>query len=695
MPDDSVNNIAIPQTNPATNPVNSPIADPSNVMPQKPASSPWEEELPPEPPKDQPKIIGSLEKEKAKDDAKPFTVPTDLDEKVGKKMPAEEFITSNKQDPRIQPPPIPAKAPSVAAPATSPPVIKSAPAPVSDSDLEGFDWFSGPKNIPVAPASVAPTTPAPPPATPQNLPPLQPVRPASPANIIPLAPLPPKATPAFSSPMPDNPNSPVGVNQAGKAQLTGESFQENREPSRSKRPIFLLVGIIAILFVLIGLTEMGFLSIGLEKVYGKIGMEKLWGGLSINSEQALGKSMVIIQSHPNYKIKGTITFNVDSTTTSPITEPLISIEKSKLLATDSEVGGIIERAIKAATTPSIDDYYVQDSTSSSAVSSTAPTTAPTTATPTVNSADTAAATATEVLTPKYKAVSSEVIFSNSAAGSEAEFDVKNDSATSKINVVSTGEKLWVKTDGNIKFGNNENTDKWLEYSVDQMKGKSLQNVFSAKQDSGMTVTGVREGNEKVDGERCYKYRIDKMEIGSALSSIGISSDMVQSVSGEAWIGIKSKLIKKVALDISPSASSTASLIKVDLQFSDYDVLNTITKIDSDQTISSSEKYTGDVKRKDDVTKILAALSKYKVDSGSYPIADSLLKLNTSGNIIETALVPKYLASLPKDPKDADGWYYAYKSDGKTCSLSAKLEDATDPDGQMAGTTFLYLKYNSD
>jgi hypothetical protein len=115
-----------------------------------------------------------------------------------------------------------------------------------------------------------------------------------------------------------------------------------------------------------------------------------------------------------------------------------------------------------------------------------------------------------------------------------------------------------------------------------------------------------------------------------------------------------------------------------------------TNANTTDNISIREK-----QRKDDVRAILDALKEYKIDNGSYPLSSSILKLNAKSNIIEQALVPTYLSVLPHDPKDSEGWYYGYKSDGNKCSVSARMEDTADLEGQLIGDVYLYLKYNNN
>lgn len=65
---------------------------------------------------------------------------------------------------------------------------------------------------------------------------------------------------------------------------------------------------------------------------------------------------------------------------------------------------------------------------------------------------------------------------------------------------------------------------------------------------------------------------------------------------------------------------------------------------------------------------------YYAGEGQFPVAEQLALL-TTGNILETALVPTYLTALPADPSTAKN--YGYKSDGLSFTLTAMLDDTTD------------------
>lgn len=86
----------------------------------------------------------------------------------------------------------------------------------------------------------------------------------------------------------------------------------------------------------------------------------------------------------------------------------------------------------------------------------------------------------------------------------------------------------------------------------------------------------------------------------------------------------------------------------------------------------------DQTRKDDLNSISAALEVYKQQQGTYPVGDDIkvvypLQYTT----------PPYISYVNYDPSstDTEKIKYAYKSDGETFTIAAKLENAGDPDAQ--------------
>jgi hypothetical protein len=285
-----------------------------------------------------------------------------------------------------------------------------------------------------------------------------------------------------------------------------------------------------------------------------------------------------------------------------------------------------------------------------------------------------------------------------SSASEAEFLIKDNG--SKINLINKNSDLFIKDSLGSYSGDSA---LWINYKISPLKSKNVQtDIFKAEKGQGLSASGARAGNEKINGVRCFIYTIDSAEIGNSLSSLGITSEMAQSVSGIVWIGIRDKKIHQANLKIIPPITSSTRSITAEINFYDFGATNTFSSINESDIVTTKKTAvietpitTADQTRKQDVINILAALKSYKDKMGYYPVSSALLKLNTTDNAIYRALVPTYVTTFPQDPKTADGWYYAYKSDGIKCSVSARLENGADPEGTTSNGVLLYLKYNND
>lgn len=619
-----------------------------NTVQQKTSSSssPWEDDLDlPEETKNQPRIIGSLDPNGQASGV--FNIPNNVDEKVGKKIPAVEAIKKSTISSAPQPvAPSPNPAPTVA---PTKPALNVTPAPTvvnqvasQDKSLplaEDFDWFGDgiTTSTNAQPAS---------PAANNNPQKTTPIAPANPVTTPPspsisnstetYTPIDPFAVSDKeedpSSLLSTSTNSGVPpVSSAVKPAAPAEAIPEKKLSKYlhffNLKAFSIFIGVIFIIFILsVILTESGFLNIGAEKIYGAIGLERLWGGLSKNPENALLKSLSVMKGNTNFKVSGTVDMTIDSGVKSQVTSPLVSAK-----ATD---GNFI------------------------------------------------------------KETSSSILFSTNGQKSLADITITSDLGQNKIEFQNDGSKIYVKGNDKIVFSNNTDPTKWVAYTISNSSIKTAPaDIFNIDTGSGASVSGSRLKSEKISGENCFHYKIDSMEVGDALAALGIKGEMIQSVSGDIWIGIKDKLIKKVTLKVIPYTSSPVALMNADLTFYDYGVTNEIQEISYSEIADLSQKVlTGDEKRKDDLNQLSTALAKYKEANGAYPTSSNVLvSLGSTSNMLVSTLVPSYLSEFPYDNKASSGWYYAYKSDGASFSLSARLENTSDPDGTSVGGVFLYLK----
>lgn len=112
----------------------------------------------------------------------------------------------------------------------------------------------------------------------------------------------------------------------------------------------------------------------------------------------------------------------------------------------------------------------------------------------------------------------------------------------------------------------------------------------------------------------------------------------------------------------------------------------------DEEMGGADVYaTDDEQRKADLGKIKEALLDYYAGKGSFPVSENLTLL-TADNILEAELVPTFISFLPEDPSISRS--YGYKSNGVSFTLTAVLDDTTDPEVTLQDGKAIYsLTYN--
>lgn len=733
--------------------------DKTNALNSNPASgvggSPWDEPLPETEKKNAAKIVGSLEADSndapEKDEKPvPFNIPKEIDEQVGKKVDAAS-VAANDQV-KAEPPNIPPAKEPVINSDNNPLKEDSKSADLAQSALPHIEPVAPPTNPLIDPAGkpvgeeVRPESQTPPASPPKPIVPSKPPKkkggvlgifrkkPAVPAvgslppASKPSTPLAPSVAPLTSpaqnqSMIPPAPAKKVPDTSAG---ILGPQFAKPSKPSFFKKPGFVITSCIILLFAaLTFLTEAGILSVGIEKVYGIVGLESLWGGLGRNPERALPIAIANTKSHPNFKIKGSVSLTVNKTIKSDVTSPLVVMVNLPFALKDENVGNTISGVLTQ-----YEDYYSTDSPS---VSSPTTDTATGTATDTTGSTAPASTDSTSSSSsflgdqsqyPGYTAEETTIKEMNfdfeGASNSESvssDITVKKlVGAEGKISLINSGNDLYVKTSSDIKFDDKADASKWLNYKVSTLESEnnSVSKLFSAKPDQNFSIIGTRVANEKVEGVRCYNYRLDKLEIGGILDDLGIKSEMIQKIDGNVWLGVADHLVHRIRIVIIPSISSSVTRAEIDLTMYGFDVENDISvpslsdKIDvsnnSDSNAVAQEPVAisapslpqaeqNDFTRVADLAETKSALEGYKEKTGGYPIASSLLKLNIAGNAVEQALTPTYISKLSVDPKDSEGWFYGYTSNGKTFKLSARFENLADKEITKVGDVYLHYVYN--
>ncbi|MFA7253655.1 MAG: hypothetical protein WC107_03795 [Patescibacteria group bacterium] len=720
--------------------------------------SPWDDDL--ELPEEKPKIIGTLEGGTSRVAAKPFSLPENIESTSGPKVvQATDFI---------QPaPPAPQMPQALQEPATvqAKPEISgisdaNSSSPVPAQTIPQKATLSSPQ--PVATKKFVEGS-APDQPTVQDIrPPISTVTTPPVMEMKPLAPIPESSK--ATEPERTKTNLFSSLRMFGKkekravpaAQTIQTNANPNKEPFNLKVPLTVFTFIL-IFIALVAATEKGFISIGLEKVYGAVGIEQLWGGLSKNTEQALGRSILSMADHPEFKVKGSLELTIDKTIKSEITTPLVSEKEARQIWTMAPLTQAILAVFETdvyddnsvsdnsslystdysfgdTSDPAADDSYYGDYDNSNSNNSSSPTNSNTglsnTNTP---AADLENPYLNESELSPYESIGTEttskqinigVQANSSAAGHEATLSVNRAAGSSQISLKNSDNTLWVKSD-NILFSNNADPNKWLQYDFAKMQGNKLKDViFSQTVAKSIVIDGQRVGSEKIGQTLTYKYTISKLEFGDSLEKIGISSDVVQNIQGDVWIGVADKLIRKITLKIGASPSYAVSAMILNLEFSEFDqkneyiypdvssvvkpdgsslvseeIIETPSATGSESSVNSNSSTvtvvpTNDETRMSDLAGIKAALENYKIANKKYPIAVENVRLNTLGNAVEKALVPKYISALAKDPNDSSGWYYGYKSiNGSSFELSARIEDISDSQAKKVGNVYLYILTN--
>lgn len=505
-----------------------------------------------------------------------------------------------------------------------------------------------------------------------------------------------------------------------------------------RKPSFIVTASVILIFTaLTFLTENGLISVGIEKVYGILGLEQLWGGLPRNPETALAKAFVNGKENLEFKAKGEITLTVDKTIESEITSPLVAVTDFIFLARDIQVGPRTKAILTQADYYYDDDYYdyddsyydydsdydYDDSSSSSSSSDSISNDSGSDSEDTSSIYDSSSQEDYQSYSSdvsSIKEVDADFKSVSGSDGTKTDFTInKVTGRSSSVSMITSQNDLYINTSSDIEYHSRAEDSKWLDYSISAPESENVLNDFySLKTDNGFSIIGRRIANEKVSNLRCYRYQLDSLEIGSSLEFLGIESEMIQKVSGDVWIGIKDQLIRKIDVTLIPSISSSVSRIDLEVEFYDYGSSNIIETPRLDQKIAvsnediveddsiseevqaeedkgeiatSSTESERDNQRKSDLTEIKVALEEYYDDNGYYPVASNWSDINQSNSTLVIKLVPEYITAIPTDPKLSEGFYYGYESNGKSYTLSARFENLNDPQISNVGDD-IWLHY---
>lgn len=399
------------------------------------------------------------------------------------------------------------------------------------------------------------------------------------------------------------------------------SIPEEKEKGGGRKAccvVFVILFIIILILAgLVFVNEWGILNLGIEKYYGKIKLETLWGGLPIDGKIAAAKSWQKMQGE-NYEVSGDLK---------------IKVAKAEL-ETTSNLRGEVESQTKYSLGLS---YNL------------------------------------ESIEPFLKILNIDLDLS------EVDVDYKRDGEDIYLKNKQTNTLLGNKRDWyKIKFEGEstktiEKTDikdfsdnvvgertSWAEVSgvacyVYEYK-VDLKEIFKNS-------IKLKEANAKL-----YLGKRDKLVRKLVLNYEDQSG--LYSYEIESFLDFD-------AYDTEVRVSLPGGEEYTEISYQGlYE--NVITKSLTGEFDSTKFK---DSTRKSDISRIKEALGEYKEAEGSYlDTKGQVVKTSDKDSALEDALVPSYLDSLPVDPNDPDFWY-GYKSNGKTYELWSVLENKDDPDGE--------------
>lgn len=493
----------------------------------------------------------------------------------------------------------------------------------------------------------------------------QTMSPSEASNELPIPSTPEELTEKLQSspspPTPPTPNLPTPPTLP-PATPTASNADFN-PPKRSKVGLWILIAVFFIVFAKAGLiyaTEMGYLNLGLEKIYNAIGLERIWGGLPFDPQKALSMSEEKMKEVTSYHFTSMLNIKgaLSEEDTSKITKALPQNGQGRVLAGTAESfsfnlnsAGDFEKPDKFSISISLSS----NQSSSPLIEGLLPLSMP------------------SVLSADIKSVDRKIYF--------------------KIPALST------------LVGSQAN--KWVQIDLTQQQNAQNIDYFQKiTQLSGLMKSGKRLAPDKILGKPVYHYQLtlDKGQFNTLFKKENISA--ISDPKIDYYIGRKDHLIYKISLDIKSYVQNSQIEMKGDVTLSDF---NKKFKIEAPKKEEVFEKgltelaemlmgggnkeanntiEARDATRKKDLGIIKSALESYHKDNNSYPVSLSIDKTNNPNGVLAKALVPKYLSSLPVDPNDPTYWY-GYTSDGKSFTLWSLLENTSDPEGKRDGN---YVKY---
>jgi len=481
---------------------------------------------------------------------------------------------------------------------------------------------------------------------------IEPTNPNENPNQPNLPPSSPEASNPWEPPVssPTNPPAQPPIPPIPTAEISSVPLPEGG----SKKWLWVLLVILFILLLPAGLifaTENGYLSLGLDKYYNAVGLERLWKGLPLDGQKALVVVNQKMESASSCHFSGNFTIegNVSLQNNPQITKVFPQINQERVLGESAEtasmnfgLAGDYEKPNKISATATV-DISSQEITSLGIPAS---------------------------LTLDFRQVENKIYFKIPALST----------------LIGSEANKWLMWDlGQYQTGGQEET---LKKSAEKL----LQAIKSSQRLQG----------ESLAGKSVYHYQfiLDKTKLKNLYQDKSFTPTSDPKI--DIFIGKKDHLIYKLKVNIDSQTGNSQVNLKGEIKLSDFNKPFNITAPKEEETakeglmglfqgLESSIK-ARDAKRKSDLGTIKMGLMAYHKDNGSYPVSSEIDKTNNQNGVLAKALVPNYLKSLPVDPQDPEKWY-GYKSDGKTFTLWSLLEDKTDPAGKQDGQYFKYILTN--
>lgn len=173
-------------------------------------------------------------------------------------------------------------------------------------------------------------------------------------------------------------------------------------------------------------------------------------------------------------------------------------------------------------------------------------------------------------------------------GTHIDFTLLDNSGNDSILAIKDSPGfLWMRSD-RAQFDEKIDLDKWLKFpfsSKDNMK--YLDQIFVPSTTKFQFATGTKVGNEKCDTTRCYHYDLASIDVPTLADRLGIQASTINNATGEIWIGIGDKLVRKISLNIFFVGTEESKQAKIVINFSKYGTKNSFAPPSAGEYVESS------------------------------------------------------------------------------------------------------------